>query len=141
MFPANPPTARTNRVASASELRGASGVRSTPIRPMTNASITGRWKASLQVLLDGGPEGQGTRARLVRPVPHPQAERREVGVVHADPDADRALEEGVGLGQHADAVVTVGVTGNLAVEGTALAGHRPPLEQVIHLAVDMPARL
>src|SRR5690349_6468515 len=102
MFPANPPIARWNAMASARLVRGTGGVRSTPIRPMTTASVIAAPAArfstdSRSVLDDGVPERRPDLRRLVRAIAHPQPEWREVRVTDADPDADRAVEERVGL--------------------------------------------
>src|ERR1700704_3012871 len=105
MFPANPPTARTKDSASASDVRGVAGVRSTPTRPMTTASIIDGSRGSRPVLDHGIPEGGPDLPGLGRPVAHPQPERREIRVLDADPDAERPLEERVRLGEHAGAIV------------------------------------
>src|SRR6476469_8244950 len=84
MLPANPPTARTNESAVASVVRGVAGVRSTPTRPMTIASVIDAPWRSRQVLDHGIPEGGSDLPRLGRPVAHAQAVRREAAVVHAD---------------------------------------------------------
>src|SRR4029077_18573443 len=116
MLPAKPPIARTKVSAFASEVRGRAGVISPPIRPATRASITvaaGRARAMLD---HGIAESCPDRTRFVGAVAHPQAERRQVRVPNADPDADRAFQQGIGPGQHPCVVLTVVVGRIRAVE-------------------------
>src|SRR5512146_2985341 len=114
-LPAKPPTARTNDVAPAREVRGSAGVRSTPTRPTTTASIIDdpvarRGSERSSELPDHRvPEGPADGPRLIGAIPHPEAERREVRIPDADPDADRSGQQLVRAGQHPGAVLAAGM--------------------------------
>ena len=70
-----------------SEVPGVVGVRSTPTRPTTTASIIEGGRPSRPVLDHGVAEYRSDLAGFGLPVSHPKAERREVRILDADPDA------------------------------------------------------
>ena len=143
MLPAKPPMARTNESAVGQRCprrarasgRPRSCRRRRPRSSARSATESGQvlWTASRKVRAHV--RASSAPSRMRRPNGARLASRTPIPML-----IERSSRASV-WGSMPDPEVAVRVAGDVAVERAALAVHGPPLEHVVHLAVDVPARL